>query len=186
MTSADSVDERHPRRLRFLRRRLLRRQVLGVVIAERPRADADEGDQEDDEEDEVPVDAGARNGLDAGRGEAVRRQRDRAGLLLFLGLVELHELHVVIDHLVRIEAEIAGVLADEAARKHRRRKVLEIVAFDGLEEALADLRGVGDLLEGDPADLALAAQFVTETAGTGDGSRRWWIQLGHSPAFYAI
>src|SRR5205823_481966 len=60
------------------------------------------------------------------------------------------------------QAEVLGVLADEAAREDRRGKRAMVVALDGLEEALADLRGVGDLLERDPADLPLPPQLLAE------------------------
>src|SRR5207302_5631002 len=73
--------------------------------------------------------------------------------------------------LVGGQAEVARVLADEAAREDRRRQGLVIVALDGVEKALADLRGVGDFLQRDAADFTLPAKLFTERCEL----RRLWL-----------
>ena len=69
---------------------------------------------------------------------------------------------VAVDDLVGIEAEVAGVLANETAGEDRSGKGLVIVSLDGFEETFADLGRVGDLLQRNAADLTLAPQLFPE------------------------
>src|SRR5436305_322393 len=61
-----------------------------------------------------------------------------------------------------VEAEVAGVVADEAARESGSGQLLVIVALNRFQKALADLRRVRDFLQRDTADFTLAAELFAE------------------------
>src|SRR6185295_10135283 len=69
---------------------------------------------------------------------------------------------VVIDHVVRGEADVAGVLAQEALGEDRRRQEVEPVSLHRLQIPHADLGPVGDVAQGDLAHLALPPEPATE------------------------
>jgi hypothetical protein len=57
---------------------------------------------------------------------------------------------------------MARVLADERSREHPARQEIQTVLLERLQEANADLGGVGDLAQADGAKLPFPAKAVTE------------------------
>jgi hypothetical protein len=69
-----------------------------------------------------------------------------------------------------VEADLAGVGADETLIEDAAGKLVKVFFFDGAEHAGADFGGVGDSVEGDATLLALFAKFFSER--THGGLRR--------------
>jgi hypothetical protein len=90
------------------------------------------------------------------------------GLGLNLALAQGSE--VIGDGFLFVEADLAGVGADETFVEYAAGKQVKAFLFDGAEHAGADFRGVGNGIELDAALLALFAKFVSEL--THDGLRR--------------
>ncbi len=93
-----------------------------------------------------------------------------------LSLALAQRVEIVGDRLIGIEADLAGVGADESLVEDAAGKLVEAFVFQRLEHAGADLGGVGDGLQRDPPLFALAAKFFSELAhvcshGRGSGPR---------------
>jgi hypothetical protein len=58
-----------------------------------------------------------------------------------------------------LNADGGGVLTDITRVEYTARELLKLLVLDGLEEPMADLGRLGDLLEADPAALAHARQL---------------------------
>ncbi len=91
-----------------------------------------------------------------GRGSKIRQN----GLGLSLTFGQGGE--IVRDRFFFVEADLAGVGADEAFIKNAARKLVEVLVFERLQHAGADFRRVGDGLQRDAAQFALLAQFFPE------------------------
>ena len=71
---------------------------------------------------------------------------------------------VVVDRFFGIEAEVLGVGADESAVEDAAGELVEMLLFDGLQHARADLRNTGNIVERELFFLARLAKFVSELA----------------------
>ncbi len=104
------------------------------------------------------------------RGARLRRGSARAcGFPDFVGvdlrLAEAGE--VVGDGFFVVESEMLGVGADESLVEDAAREQVEVLFFDGLEHARADLGDVGDVIVRELFLLACLAEFVAEFAHVG-------------------
>src|SRR5438094_1651443 len=126
-------------------------------VLERPVAHGSEGDDDDEEDVDVAVDARIRRWdahrrcLLAWHRRSLRCRQPLEMCRLLDAIIADGREVVSVDHLLRTEAEVAGILADKTAREDRGRQRLVIVSLDRFEKAFADLRGVGDLLQRDTA-----------------------------------
>ena len=84
------------------------------------------------------------------------------GLLLDLTLAQGGE--IVGYGFFFVEPDLAGVGADETFIENPAGELVEVFVFQGAQHASADLRGVGDGVEFQPALLALFAKFFSEGA----------------------
>jgi len=71
---------------------------------------------------------------------------------------------IVIDGVFGIEAEVLGVGANESAIEDAAREMIELLLFDGLQHARADLGDIGNVVERELFVLACLAEFVSELA----------------------
>jgi hypothetical protein len=71
---------------------------------------------------------------------------------------------IVIDGVFGIEAEVLGVGANEPAIEDAAREMIELLLFDGLQHARADLGDIGNVVERELFVLACLAEFVSELA----------------------
>src|SRR6516225_12118992 len=69
---------------------------------------------------------------------------------------------VVIDGILRVEAEMFGIGADESAIEHSARELIELLFLDGLQHAPVDLGDAGNVVERELFYLARFAEFVSE------------------------
>ena len=74
---------------------------------------------------------------------------------------------VVGESLFFVEANLAGVGADETFIEDAAGKLVEVFVLEGAQHAGADFGGVGDGIEGEAALLALFAKFFSK------GSQGW-------------
>jgi len=79
-----------------------------------------------------------------------------------LGAVQRGE--IVGDGLLFVEADVAGVGADESFIEDAAGKLIEVFFFEGAEHAGADFCGVGNGVEFDAALFALFTKFFPERA----------------------
>jgi hypothetical protein len=82
------------------------------------------------------------------------------GLLLNLTLAQGGQ--VVGDGFLFVEADLAGVGADETLVEYASRKLVKVFLFQGTQHARADFGGVGDGVERKSALFALFAKFFSE------------------------
>ena len=71
---------------------------------------------------------------------------------------------IVADGFFVVESEMLGVGADEPLVEYATGKLIEVLFFDGLEHARADLGDVGNVVERELFFLARLAKFVSEFA----------------------
>ena len=69
---------------------------------------------------------------------------------------------VVIDGILRVEAEMFGIRADESAIEHTAGELIELLILDGLQHTPVDLGDVGNVVERELFYLARFAEFVSE------------------------
>jgi hypothetical protein len=106
---------------------------------------------------------------DRGESRGLGAKVRRVGLLLGARGCEIAG-----DRFFFVEADLAGVGADEAFIENSAGELVEVFVFEGAQHAGADFRGVGDGIEFDAAQLALLAKFFSERAHD-------WLQLGFCP-----
>jgi hypothetical protein len=82
------------------------------------------------------------------------------GLGMDLALTERDQ--VIGYRLVFVQADLAGVGADETFVEDATRKLIEVLIFNGAEHAKTDFRGGRDSLERNAAQFALRAKIVPE------------------------
>jgi hypothetical protein len=90
------------------------------------------------------------------RGVEIRQN----GLRLNLTLAQSGE--IVGYRFFFVEADLAGVGADETFVEDAARELVKMFVFEGAQHAGADFRGVGDGIERDATLLALLAKFFPE------------------------
>jgi len=84
--------------------------------------------------------------------------------LLGLSLTLAQSGKVVRDSFFLVEADLAGVSADETLIENSARKLVKVLIFQGAQHACADFCAVGDGIEFEPAPLALLAKFFSESS----------------------
>ncbi len=78
---------------------------------------------------------------------------------------------VIGDNFFFVEADLAGVGADETFVEDAAGELIEMLVLDGAEHAGADLRSGGDGVERDAATLTLLTKFFSEGAHKDSGGR---------------
>ena len=73
----------------------------------------------------------------------------------------------LVDDFVGVEADRAGVVADERPGEDARRPARKVVPFERVPQVPADLGDRGDGLDGDTAPLALSAKPGAECIALG-------------------
>ena len=69
---------------------------------------------------------------------------------------------VVIDGILRVQAEMFGVRADESAIEHTAGELIELLFLDGLQHTPVDLGDAVNVVERELFYLARFAEFVSE------------------------
>lgn len=91
-------------------------------------------------------------------GRSVEIGEDR----LLLNLAFAQGCEIIGDGFFFIEADLAGVGADESFIEDAAGELIEVFVFEGAQHAGADFGGVGDGIEREAALLALLAKFFSE------------------------
>lgn len=84
--------------------------------------------------------------------------------LLGLSLTLAQSGEVVRDGFFLVEADLAGISADETFIEDSARKLVKVFVLQGAEHARADFCAVGDGIELEAAPLALLAKFFSESS----------------------
>ena len=79
---------------------------------------------------------------------------------------------VIGDNFFFVEADLAGVGADETFVEDAAGELVEMLVLNGAEHAGADFRGGGDGVERDAAPLTLLTKFFSEGAHKNSGGRK--------------